>query len=72
MRLRVRVNYRLHPMKVVGGDADKFSTTLPESQFRECSDIVNLMDYQEQRFQCLMKKAGMNLHAWLGNNTKAT
>ena len=64
-QLRVRVNNRLHPMKVVGGDADKFSTSLPESQFRECSDIVNMLDYQERRFQGLMKKAGMNHSDWL-------
>ena len=52
-------------MKVVGGDTDKFSTSLPESQFRECSDIVNMLDYQERRFQGLMKKAGMNHTDWL-------
>jgi len=30
-KMRVRLNNRLHPMKVVGGHGDKFSTTLPES-----------------------------------------
>lgn len=52
-------------MKVVGGDTDKFSTSLPESQFRECSDIVNMLDYQERRFLGLFKKAGMNHSDWL-------
>ena len=52
-------------MKVVGGDADKFSTSLPESQFKECADMVNMLDYQERRFQGLFKKAGMNHSDWL-------
>ena len=52
-------------MKLVGGNNNMYSTSLPESQYRECQDMVHLMDYQEMRFRGLMKKAGMSQSTWL-------
>lgn len=65
-QMRVRDSNRLRPMKVVGGHDDndvKYSTTLPESRYKECSDIVKLLDLQEKQFKRLMKKAGMDHEA---------